>query len=628
MLGRPVVEARASHLWHRLRTPQVVFVVGVVIYLFLAIGIFWPRVPWSSSTLPSGSDGRGFGDPQQTVWFLAWIPYALGHGLNIFHSNYLDFPHGVDLANTTSVPLLGLAASPITLSLGPVAAFNVLLRVAFASSASSMFFALRSWCRTPAAFVGGLVYGFGPYMVIQGENHLDLIFVPLPPLIVWCLYRLLFTQPQDSKRLGLLLGALCGAQALIDPELLAMLGIVLFLGCLGLALTQGSRTVSHFKELAKALPPALLVFLVVSGYYIWSLLFAAGHLVGPVYPTHVLQQIRSDILETIVPTTHQFVAPLALATTAYRFVGGNYTENAGYLSVTFVLLFTYFTFRRRMNTIVVFSACLAIVAFVLSLGASLELDGHPTSLPLPETVLTRVALFRNFTPARFSLFVALFAIIAVSIGLDFFLSDVAHHRFANLYTRLHDMVVVALGIVTVALMFPLLPLSTATLPWSSDVTSTLATIPSGTVVLGYPLPLAQWTESMVWQAEDEMRFRLIGGYITNQASSTYGSPNPQLLTPKVVEQSFIQAQAGPNVRAPYAPYYQQPRPTIDVRSSLCAFLTRQHVGAVVFWKGGPYGGVYPSRIYRLFHAALGVPTHVARNNTLSIWLTKKSGCAP
>ena len=112
------------------------------------------------------------------TWFLAWIPYALDHGLNIFHSNFLDYPHGVDLANTTSVPLLGLLAAPFTLSLGPVAAFNILLRLAFASSATSMFFVLRSWCRTPAAFIGGLLYGFGPYMVVQSANHLDLICYP------------------------------------------------------------------------------------------------------------------------------------------------------------------------------------------------------------------------------------------------------------------------------------------------------------------------------------------------------------------------------------------------------------------------------------------------------------------
>ena len=78
---------------------------------------------------------------------------------DIFHTNYLDYPLGVDLANGTSVPLLGVLASPITFTLGPVAAFNILLRVAFASSAGSMFLVLRNWSRTSIAFAGGLVFG-------------------------------------------------------------------------------------------------------------------------------------------------------------------------------------------------------------------------------------------------------------------------------------------------------------------------------------------------------------------------------------------------------------------------------------------------------------------------------------
>ena len=52
-------------------------------------------------------------------WFLAWTPFALGHGLNPFFTNYIDFPLGVNLASNTSVPLLGFLAAPVTLALGP-----------------------------------------------------------------------------------------------------------------------------------------------------------------------------------------------------------------------------------------------------------------------------------------------------------------------------------------------------------------------------------------------------------------------------------------------------------------------------------------------------------------------------
>ena len=628
MLKRPVVVAPVPSSGWRITNSPRWFALAPALYVLLAIGLFWPRAPWSATSLPSGVEGHGFGDPQQMTWSLAWIPYALDHGLNIFHSNFLDYPHGVDLANTTSVPLLGLLAAPFTLSLGPVAAFNILLRLAFASSATSMFFVLRSWCRTPAAFIGGLLYGFGPYMVVQSANHLDLIFVPLLPLIVWCCYQLFFLRSRSPVKMGILLGVLCGAQAFIDPELLAMLAILLALGLIGILVARPGQSRALLNVLARSLPTAGVIFIALVGYYAWSLLFARGHLIGPVYPATLLQSYQSDLLEAIVPTTFQFIAPLALATTAFRFVGANISENAGYLSVTFVVLLGYFTLRRRRNPVVLLSACLALAAFVLSLGPSLEIDGHATSIPMPETALERISLFKNFVPARFSLFVALFAIIAICIGLDRFFAETASHRFAGLRTRLADMGVVALLLATAALMFPLAPLSTSTLPWSGEAASALATIPSGSVVLNYPFPLAPWTESMVWQAQDEMRFRLIGGYITNQASPTYGSSNPFLLKPKVVEETLIQAQLGANVRSGFAPYYQQPNPKADVRRALCTFLVRYHVGAVVFWKGGPYRGVDPSKIHRLFTSALGTPTTTGAHGTLLVWLTKAEHCRP
>ena len=71
-------------------------------------------------------------------------------------------------------------------------------------------------------------------MITQGQNHLNLVFVALLPVIVWCLYELLFEQRRRPIRMGLLLDPL-RAQALINPELLAMLALVVFAGLVVLA---------------------------------------------------------------------------------------------------------------------------------------------------------------------------------------------------------------------------------------------------------------------------------------------------------------------------------------------------------------------------------------------------------
>src|SRR5487761_2308097 len=92
-----------------------------LIYLTSSVMAFWPSPPWDATRLPTDYFGKYmFGDPPQMTWFLDWFPYAVSHGLNVFHTNFIDYPVGVNLANNTSVPLLGLIASPITLTLGPV----------------------------------------------------------------------------------------------------------------------------------------------------------------------------------------------------------------------------------------------------------------------------------------------------------------------------------------------------------------------------------------------------------------------------------------------------------------------------------------------------------------------------
>ena len=85
---------------------------------FIAVLAYWPVMPFDASKLPHLL-GAGAGDPAQMSWFLAWTPFALGHGLNPFFTNYIDYPLGVNLASNTSVPLLGLLAAPVTLRAGP-----------------------------------------------------------------------------------------------------------------------------------------------------------------------------------------------------------------------------------------------------------------------------------------------------------------------------------------------------------------------------------------------------------------------------------------------------------------------------------------------------------------------------
>ncbi len=110
---------------------------------------------------------------------------------------------GANLAIDTSMPLLGILGIPITLLAGPVATFNLLLRLGLAASGASMFGVLRryvSWW--PAAFGGGLLFAFCPYLANQAIRHLFLSFVPLVPLFIPILDDWLISRTRIAGPLG------------------------------------------------------------------------------------------------------------------------------------------------------------------------------------------------------------------------------------------------------------------------------------------------------------------------------------------------------------------------------------------------------------------------------------------
>jgi hypothetical protein len=592
--------SRRSRVW--------VVVACVFVYTALAVVLFWPVPPWDATRIIAGPWGQGYGDPTQTLWFLEWVPYALRHGLDVYQTNYLNYPSGVPLANNTPSPLLGLLATPVTLASGPVVAFNLLLRLAFASSAVSMFFVLRTWCRWPAAFVGGLFYGFGPYIVSQGHTHLNLAFIPIPPLIVWCICELLVVRRQRPLIMGAILGALAGAQALIDPEVLALLGVVVGLGLL----IAGAFNVRALRQrggrLVKASALALVVFGAITGYTLWWMLLAPGHLVGPpLYPA-TLQLNRADLLGSIIPTLNQLIAPAALARISAGFVNGNVTENATYLGVPLVIFLAGAAVLWRRERVLLISALLALVAFIFSLGPSLMIDNRNTGIPLPEALLAHLPLVEDVIPVRFALVVSLFAAIVLGIGADRLFYAISSRTVLKRAAGITGALVL---LAAFAFVIPRAPLVSQATSWPTDTTSTLNAIPPGTVVLTYPYTISPWTEALYWQATDGMRFRIVGGYDEIQGPPNVGTQIPPLLDPSFVQGFFVDAQNGASTP------YPAPGVGVDAGQALCDFLSNYDIGAVVFWGAG----VNPAEVKDLLVTTLGPPTRTSADQELLVWLT-------
>jgi hypothetical protein len=597
----------------------------LVSYAALAVLAFLPTSPFASRAFPAAVPGSPAGaDPYQMAWFLAWFPYAVAHGLNIFHTNLFDYPTGVNLADNTSVPVLGLLAWPITATLGPVAAFNFLIRLAVAASGASMFLVLRRFCSsTIAPFVGGLLYAFGPYMAGQ-ELHLDLTFVPIPPLLVLCGDELVRGQRMRPWRLGALIGAATAAQLLISPDVLS--------GCLVLALGTGIvLAVRHRHEIRERLPylvtaglAAAATFALIAGYPIYELVAGPSHVSGPVIPIASLQKLRADLLGPIVPTKNERLVPHLLARWGDEFVRGNLSENGTYLGVPLLLLLVVIVRRLRHDVMVRALSWLALTAFVLSLGAKLTFGTLTTAIPLPEAVFQRVPLLDNTIPARYALYVALFASMILAIGIDRMWvrrregDEIGRQpmdaRWRRRLGRLGADTVRArswrIGIVAAVVglsLLPIVPFRSHTVPSPADLPATVErVVPRGAVLLTYPFATPLHPGAMLWEASAGMNYRLMGGYANIEVGSA-GQRWPALLDPPFVQEILGYTNGGDH----------WPHPGRVDRADLAAlplFLNRYAVGAVVYWAGGSD----PVRAYNYLREALGRP-HLLKQG-FAIWL--------
>lgn len=598
------------------KRPVLPAIVAVTCYCVLAVLAYWPVSPFDSSVIP----GATTADPVQSIWYLEWVPFALFHGHNPFFTNFIDYPSGVNLASNTLASALGLGASPMTLILGPVATYNFLLRLALASSATSMCFVLRSWTRWwPAAFAGGLLYGFSSYMSEQGLWHLSLAFMPIPPLIFWCLNELFVRQQRSPRWTGILLGLLCAVQFLIHAEVLADCVVIGTVGVVALAIAHRREAMDRAHAILPALGWAAACFMLVCAYPIWLLVAGPQHLSGPIAPIWLTAQYHVDLLN---PIRRNILLHIVNANgTPYLSHGVQLTtvNNSDYLGfplAAFIAICAIWQWRVR---IVRLAVLLAFVSFVLSLGPRLTLNGTSTGVQLPASLLTHVPLLDDMVWNRWALFMVLFACVVLSVGLDRWFgylrrmacSGHVRNRLSSASPpfsaeRFPRFIAAAIPCaIAVAVLIPLAsayPLTSARMPWPSRLVSSLRqSVPKGGVVLALPYVTSATNAPMAWQAIDGMRFRIVGGYATVPGPTGSGTfhVNPTKAL-SLLDLAVIGVGTGALVTNPTS------ASTFAVRAceAVPEVLRKFSVNAVVVWPTG----MYQSLVSDFLRPVLGAPS--------------------
>ena len=488
-------------------------------YLAVSVGIWWDV--WS--THPTTVTSCACGDASLFIWFLEWPAYAIAHGHNPFYSAALFHPAGIDLLSNTSVLAVGVVLAPVTWLFGPVATMNVASTLGPALSALAMFWLLRRWVSwTPAAFVGGLVFGFSPFVFVNvAGGHLMTTFLLAVPLMVACLDELLIRQTKSPRSVGIALGLLVVLQFFLSTEVLV---IAVICGAAGLALLLGHAVIFDRSSIAARAPHALrgislaaAVAVVLLAYPLWFALDGPAHLSGLVWPT--LPPGTGGI--TVGNLWH--AGPQTALRNLMQIVGGYEgppLPPAEFLGAGLLIVVALGVVSWRRDRRLWFFVGLGLVATVLSLGV----NGHHW---VPWNVIAHVPLVRSIIPSRFFLVATLCAAAAIAVIVDrahglvadrgqaLFRSDRGRRRTSGITKAGSAVVAIVVGAVAVVplagAMSGNVPITArqVTLPlWFADAGPHLA---GSQVVLTYPAPFTLVQSAMAWQAVDLLHFALVGG---------------------------------------------------------------------------------------------------------------------
>ncbi|MBV8988665.1 MAG: hypothetical protein JO372_08910 [Solirubrobacterales bacterium] len=558
----------------------------ITAYLLVGVLAFWPM---ALSHL--------FGvqvDYIQSVWFLDWVPHSLAHGLNPFFSDAIFVPTGANLAQNTSSPLLGLLAAALAM-FGPVVRINLLMTLAMPLSATAAFMVLQKWeVWIAAAAVGGLVYGFSPYMVGQATGHIELTFLPLPPLIASALVSIA-QQRGSPRRLGVQLGLLITAQYLVSPEVLTTVAILstVALACVVVRRPELARAFVQPLALAAAVAAVLL------SYPLWMMLDGAQHFAGRTWPTS--NPFHNDLLSFVVPGPLQRVS-LGMRSLGIRLIGaGIAAEAGGYIGVPVVVIAGYLAWQSRNRFRVKLAVVLLITSIVLSLGPQLFVDGRSTSIPLPFLLMTHVPFLDDVLPSRINLEVAGCLAAVIAFGLD------DAHKRSHLM-RPSSVILAAATLAVVAItQLPIWPPRGPYAPQPVVALPAGLCVPHGNpVTITYPYATFPDVQPMLWQAEDGFRFRILGGYAYRPTSE--GSPTalPRIMNPSSLQQ-FLAGQEDAVGFGPPLPV------NLKLVTSARATLERYDVRLIIVDRSTP--GSTP--VMELFTEALGPPQRSAGD--FSMW---------
>ena len=470
---------------------------------FAVISFLWFAKTWVD---PLHRHAGVIGDPDSYIFALAWPPFAVAHHMNPFYSTYLLAPKGANLMWTIP-PGFGLMLWPVTAVVGPILTYNLLATLSLAFSAWTAQLALRRFVPGELGpFVGGLFYGFSPYMAAHSIAHTMLTVAILPPLLLLLLHEALVRQRWKPAVTGLAIGALLAFQLSTFLEMLAGGAVAGALLTIVLAIMYRRHVRDRFRYFAIAAASGVVVFLVLGGVQLWTLVLGERNLLHIHDFLHPPNLGVNDLFGFVVPSNFQSFAPSALRGISNHFSTGGAEVN-GYIGVPLLLVCIVIAVKHWSSPTVRVASIMTVVMAIFSMGPRLQIKGRST-IPLPWDLIARLPLMGNLLPVRLSVFTDLGIALLLAYGIGHRVRPSTPARNAVRF------VAAAAAVVTLVPSWYLLKSISAPVDVPHFFTSSeVKTIPKGSIAL-----VAPWTTDPsnippeVWQSLAHFRFKMPSGY--------------------------------------------------------------------------------------------------------------------
>lgn len=468
------------------------FVSGVIplaLYVAAALALF-------CRDMGSGSIFQPGIDPIVYVWCLNWWPYAILHHLDPSVSTFIWHPTGFPMWWANSIPTLAAILAPITLTLGPVASWNVIMTMTPAINAYAAFLLLRYLTKSAAAsFIGGLLFGFSSYVVAAQLGHVSLSLVPFVPLSTLLVIKRAREEVSRTRFIAAL-AILAVLQFGISTEVLATSA---FFGLITFAVFYRRYRELDFLGVAiDALIAGVIAVLVLSPA-LYHMVIGAKELPTVINPP---KMFSTDVLNLLIPNPTTWLGSETFSAVSSKFTG-NFSEQGAYIGIGLFVIGLFSIHKNLSERWARPLLTMLVLAFVFSLGPYLWLGGHMIHIPLPWIIFTKVPVIRHALPSRFTLYMWL----ALSIFVAAWLAQSEGDRRAMVrrYT-----------LAAAAFLF-LLP-NPAWFKFGDVPVPKLFERGTAEKILGananvVVLPFGYLGNSLFWQLQSGMEFKMAGGYV-------------------------------------------------------------------------------------------------------------------